>query len=174
MPCPCPENYQMEWENVPCTPFEGFPKWGTAFLHGTIIQNIPTISNTEECTLTNGSVSGLESKAHNVGVSVEVEQHGSKDADWGRELLATESDEAMSGCALPSEDAHSIIKTNSAQECRGCMDIECRSVSSMFYMWFIEQQPYRPNPGEEWNFILLSIPGISGFPLLAEEAKVNF
>lgn len=172
----CPENgfEQMQWENVSSTPIEVFPKWATAFLHGTIIQNISAISNTEQCLLTNCSVSGLESKAHNVGVSVEVEQHRSKDADWVRELIATESDERMCGCALPTEDAHSIIKTNSAQECWGCMDIECRSVSCLFYIWFTEQQLYRSNPGEELNFILLSIPGISGFPLLAEEVNVNF
>lgn len=69
-----------------------------------------------------------------MGVGVKVEQHGSKDADWGRELIATESDERVCGCALPAEDAHSIIETNPAQECWGCMDIACRSVSNVFYM----------------------------------------
>lgn len=88
-----------------------------------------------------------------MGVSVKVEQHWSKDTDWGRELIATESDERERGSALPTEDAQSIIETNSAQECWGCMDIECRSVSSIFYMGFTEQQLYRPNPGEELNFI---------------------
>lgn len=68
-----------------------------------------------------------------MGVSVKVEQHGSKYTDWGRKLIATESDERMCVCALPTEDAHSIIKTNSAQECWGCMGIECRRVSSIFF-----------------------------------------
>lgn len=68
-----------------------------------------------------------------MGVSVKVEQHGSKDADWGRDLIATESDDRVCSCARPTEDAHSIIETNSAKECWGCMDIECRSVSSILH-----------------------------------------
>lgn len=58
-----------------------------------------------------------------MGVGVEVEQHRSKDTDWGRELITTERDERMWGNPRPTEDAYSIIKTNSAQECWGCMDI---------------------------------------------------
>lgn len=69
-----------------------------------------------------------------MGVGVEVEQHWSKDADGGRELITTERDERMRGSPGPTVDAYSIIKTNSAKECWRCMDVQCRNVSSIFAM----------------------------------------